>query len=163
MGGQLRVLVLGPTVVLRGGRAQDLRGPAQRRIVTVLAAARGEPVSDERLAALLWEGAPPASAAATLQSHVSRLRAALGDDGRGLLRRVGEGYALALPIGALDADEAVRLVATADARDPRTAIEQLTAALGLWRGRPYTDAGDDDLAGIAPERARLSELREEAV
>src|SRR4051794_38933156 len=99
MGGQLRVLVLGPTVVLRGGREQELRGPAQRRILTVLAAARGEPVSDDRLAALLWGGAPPASAAATLQSHVSRLRAALGDDGRSLLRRAGEGYALHLPAG----------------------------------------------------------------
>src|SRR3954469_1956510 len=109
MGAQLRVLVLGPTVVLRGGREQELRGPAQRRILTVLAAAHGEPVSDDRLAALLWEGRAPAAAPATLQSHVSRLRAALGDDGRTVLRRMGEGYALILPAGALDADEAARL------------------------------------------------------
>jgi predicted ATPase/DNA-binding SARP family transcriptional activator len=163
MAGNVRVLVLGPTVVLRGGRPQELRGPAQRRILTVLAAAHGEPVSDDRLAALLWEGSPPASAAATLQSHVSRLRAALGDEGRRVLRRVGEGYALVLPPGALDADEAARLVAAVDGGDPRAAIEQLGAALALWRGRPYADAGDDDLAGIAPERARLTELREDAV
>jgi predicted ATPase/DNA-binding SARP family transcriptional activator len=163
MGEQLQVLVLGPTVVVRGGAAQELRGPAQRRILTVLAAARGEPVSDDRLFALLWDGAPPTSAAATLQSHVSRLRSALGDDGRAILRRLGDGYALALPPGALDADEAARLVATADPRDPRAAIEQLSQALALWRGRPFADAGDDDLAGIAPERARLTELREEAV
>jgi DNA-binding SARP family transcriptional activator len=97
MGTQLRVLVLGPTVVVRGGAPQELRGPAQCRILTVLAAARGEPVSDDRLFALLWEGEPPVSAAATLQSHVSRLRAALGDDARAVLRRVGDGYALALP------------------------------------------------------------------
>src|SRR4051812_24467543 len=163
MGAQLRVLVLGPTVVLRGGREQELRGPAQRRILTVLAAARGEPVSDDRLAALLWEGTPPASASATLQSHVSRLRAALGDDGRSVLRRAGDGYALFLPPGGLDADEVTRLVAGVDPREPRAAIEQLTAALALWRGRPFADAGDDDLAGIAPERARLTELREDAI
>src|SRR4051812_11800955 len=163
MGAQLRVLVLGPTVVLRGGREQELPGPAQRRILTVLAAARGEPVSDDRLAALLWEGTPPASASATLQSHVSRLRAALGDDGRSVLRRAGDGYALFLPPGGLDADELTRLVAGVDPREHRAAIEQLTAALALWRGRPFADAGDDDLAGIAPERARLTELREDAI
>src|SRR4051812_47842460 len=123
MAGDVRVQVLGPTVVLRGGKPQELRGPAQRRILTVLAAAHGESVSDDRLAALLGEGSPPASAAATLQSHVSRLRAALGDDGRTVLRRVGEGYALVLPAGALDADEAARLVAAADGRNPRAAIE----------------------------------------
>src|SRR3954451_10048742 len=130
MGAQLRGLVLGPTAILRGGREQELRGPAQRRILTVLASARGgpvrrrtlpvrpgaggEPFSDDRLAALLWEGTPPASAAATLQSHVSRLRAALGADGRAMLRRAGDGYALPLPPGGLDADEAARLVASVD-------------------------------------------------
>ncbi|WP_448627800.1 BTAD domain-containing putative transcriptional regulator [Geodermatophilus sp. URMC 64] len=160
----LRVLVLGPTEVRRGGEVRELRGGAPRRLLTVLAAARGEPVTDVRLAELLWGGAPPDRWAATLQSHVSRLRTALGDDDRSVLRRAGDGYALVLPAGALDADTAAQLVARAAAEaDPRAAVAHLTAALELWRGTPFDDAGDDDLSGVGPERARLTELREQAI
>ncbi|MGY1815608.1 AfsR/SARP family transcriptional regulator [Blastococcus sp. SYSU D00820] len=161
MSGDLWIGVLGPTEVRRGGRVQELRGPAPRRLLAVLVAARGAPVPDDRLAGALWPDGVPGGAAATLQSHVSRLRTALGDAGRTLLRRAGDGYALALPPGTVDADVAAsRIAAAAAAAGPRAALAELDAALALWRGTPYADVGEDDLAA---ERARLAELRETAV
>ena len=69
--------VLGPVEVRRGGALVPIEGLKRRQLLAVLVAARGSEVSVDRLGEALWEGEPPESARATLQSHVSRLRRAL--------------------------------------------------------------------------------------
>lgn len=86
------------------GRAVDLGGRLPRRLLTMLVAAEGRAVSDDRLGACLWDGRPPADPQAAAQVYVSRLRRALGDGARELLRRDGTGYRLVLPPGATDVE-----------------------------------------------------------
>ena len=74
-----------------------------RRLLAVLLAYRNSVVSTDRLIEVLWDEAPPDSAAATLQSYVSRLRRFVElDDGAVLVNRA-PGYVLELPDSAVDA------------------------------------------------------------
>src|SRR6059058_5770462 len=73
----VRLGLLGPLVATRDGSEVSLGGPRQRAVLAVLAVAHGRHVTAEQLLDALWQGAPPASGAATLQSYVSHLRRAL--------------------------------------------------------------------------------------
>ncbi|WP_245923562.1 AfsR/SARP family transcriptional regulator [Paractinoplanes atraurantiacus] len=162
--------VLGPVEVLLDGEPIAVRGNQPLAVLAILAAARGRPVASDRLIDQLWGAAPPAGAAAVLQSHVSRLRRALEPrrPPRGaaqLLVREAAGYALRLPAGSLDASRFEQALRAADGLPPAGALERLRDALQLWRGRPYEQFADDEWA--ATETARLTELhttaRERAV
>ncbi|MCQ0020496.1 BTAD domain-containing putative transcriptional regulator [Actinomadura madurae] len=103
----------------------------------------------------LWGEDPPASAATTVQSYVSRLRRVLGP---GLLQRSPGGYLLAAGAESTDAGRFERLAARGRSADrPADRIRLLEEALALWRGDAFTD-----LAHHPPgqaEAARLAELR----
>jgi predicted ATPase/DNA-binding SARP family transcriptional activator len=146
--------VLGPLVVLSGGREVVVASPHQRRLLAALLLHAGRRVTVETLVEALWEGDPPLSAAATLQSYVSRLRARLGPE---RVERTAGGYALAVPPETVDA---VRFQAlAARARGEGDAAEQLRllqAALALWRGDPFPDLAH--LASGQAEAVRLAEL-----
>ncbi len=98
----------------------------------------------DELADQVWDGAPPAGAAATLPSYVMRLRRALGPDaGRRLLTRA-PGYLIEiLDDSELDLRRFTALRRQADeaaaARDWQGAAAGLRAALGLWRGSALED------------------------
>jgi DNA-binding SARP family transcriptional activator len=75
--------ILGPLEALDGGQQVPLGGSKLRAVLALLLLHRGETLSSDRLIDELWGEAPPATAAKTLQVHVSRLRKALatGADG----------------------------------------------------------------------------------
>ena len=155
--------ILGPFEVRDDGRAVDVGGPKQRALLAVLLLSANEVVSADVLIDALWGERPPASAAKTLQAHVSRLRRALGQDGSesGRLLTRGSGYLLRVERGELDAD-ACRLLLE-ESRDARAegdlegAAERVGEAVALWRGPPLADLAYESFAQL--EIVRLEELR----
>jgi predicted ATPase/DNA-binding SARP family transcriptional activator len=156
--------VLGSTQVHDGDRPVELGGPLPRRLLTALVAARGQPVSDDRLTESVWENQPPASSQTAMQVYVSRLRRALSDTDRDALRRTAAGYRLISAPGATDIEwfteqiGAARLLAASGRSDE--ALPVFDAALRLWRGDPFADLPADP--GVAAARAQLRELRDAA-
>lgn len=159
----LELSVLGPLSATRDGRALALGGPRQRAVLAVLVAAAPRTVGVDELLGQAW---PPTAApvVGTLHHYVSRLRAALEPGQPGppavLLRR-GNGYALAVPRDAVDAnrftDSAAHGARLLAAGAPGAAAEVLGAALDLWRGDAYADAAD--LHALAPVVGRLTDAR----
>ena len=84
--------VEGPT----GVRHSNFGGIKSRQVLEVLAVNHTRPVSKDVLAESLWEGTPPASYAATLESYVAVVRRSLEGVGvpRRVLRTVNSGYVL---------------------------------------------------------------------
>jgi DNA-binding SARP family transcriptional activator len=107
--------ILGPVEGSRDGLPLPLGGPRQRALLAFLLLHPDEVISADRLLEELW-WEPPPSRAAALQTQVSRLRKAVGDD-----RIVTEshGYALRVEDGELDLQCAQSLIrASAVAEDP---------------------------------------------
>jgi DNA-binding SARP family transcriptional activator len=74
----MRVRLLGPVDVVVGGVARPVTGLRRKAVLAVLALHRGDVVSSDRLADVIWGDEPPATARNTLQRHVSHLRGVLG-------------------------------------------------------------------------------------
>ena len=152
--------ILGPLEVLDEGRVVALGGSKQRALLALLLLHANQTLTPDRLIDELWGEHPPATAAKTLQAHVSRLRKALAADDGAVVTRV-HGYELRLDPGCLDAHRFERLVgegrgALATAR-PEWALATLQEALALWRGPPLADLAYEPFA--QREIARLDELR----
>jgi predicted ATPase/DNA-binding SARP family transcriptional activator len=160
MTGTLSLRLLGPLEVERAGAILPLGSTKQRRLLTELAIADGATVSVDRLIGVLWGDDPPAAARNGLQTHVARLRDALGP-GPAVLTRPG-GYALNPEVVTVDADRFVAAVAAARAtvdHDPTQVVTDLTEALRAWRGDAH---GEFDDSGAQTDAARLHGLRAEA-
>jgi predicted ATPase/DNA-binding SARP family transcriptional activator len=151
---------LGSVEVVRDGRPVDLGGPLHRRLLAVLVAHRGTVVSLDRLADAVWGDDPPATARATLQTHVSKLRRSISCADGAAIERRGDGYVLEAEPESVDVE---RFEAELDrarealASDPGTALELVTAALGRWHGAAFAGFADDE--AVRPEAVRLEELR----
>ena len=155
--------ILGELEVENDGRAVELGGPRQRALLTNLLLHASEVVSADRLIEDLYGANPPATAAKTLQAHISRLRKALGAGWP--LRTRGGGYVLELSAGELDAErfstlleEGRQSLAEGEAEQ---AVATLERALALWRGPPLADVVYAEFA--QGEVARLDELHLTAV
>lgn len=160
----MRLGVLGlPVVWDATGREVGLAGSLQRGLLACLVARRGENVSADRLAELLWGDQQPERPEAALQSQVHRLRRALlpVSDTVVLTTRPGAGYALDVPDDQIDAGRFSALVAQAREAtalgDPSVGLPLLDAALALWRGPAYGPYADSDVARI--DAVRLEEGR----
>ncbi|MBQ0993271.1 AAA family ATPase, partial [Micromonospora sp. H61] len=158
--------VLGPLEVeVDTGGPVDLGGPRQRAVLALLLAARGEVVSVGQMIEDLWRGDPPPRAIASLQAYVSHLRRLLepARERRAparVLVTAPPGYALRLPVDAVDAGRFETLLAEARAvgpADPDRARRLLSVGLELWRGRAYAEFAGEPWA--QPEVLRLEELR----
>jgi DNA-binding SARP family transcriptional activator/tetratricopeptide (TPR) repeat protein len=154
--------ILGPLEVLDEGRLVALGGSKQRALLGVLLLHANETLSTDRLIDELWPLQPPATAAKTVQVHVSRLRKALAGDGReGPIATRAGGYRLEVDPERIDARRYERLVA--DARSaiaadrPAEAAAVLAEARGMWRGPPLADLSYEPFA--QGEIARLADLR----
>lgn len=95
----MQVNVLGPTVVTEGGvrlTAAELGGGKPRQLLEMLALSLGNPMAKDLLAEQLWDGRPPASYIATVESYVCGLRRRIGLPGgrRGPLATTPRGYLL---------------------------------------------------------------------
>ena len=154
----LEFRILGPLEVLAEGRRIELGGARQRSVLAILLLHRGETVSMDRIADLMWGERLPATAVKTVQVYVSHLRRALADvvivSSRG-------GYALAIEPEQVDSVRFERLAgegraALADG-DPVRAAELLRSALALWCGPALGDLAYQRFA--QDEAARLEELR----
>ena len=153
--------ILGPLEVLDNGGEISIRGRKLQALLALLLLHAPEVVSRDRLVDELWGDDPPATAAKTLQVHVSRLRRELGD----IVVSLGGGYVIRIEPDALDLAHFERLVAegrTAMADEqPERASERLREALALWRGPPLAELADEPFAQI--EIGRLEEERLDAV
>jgi predicted ATPase/class 3 adenylate cyclase/DNA-binding winged helix-turn-helix (wHTH) protein len=156
--------ILGSLQVVDDERVIVLGGSKQRALLGVLLVHANETLSTDRLIDELWGEQPPATAAKTVQVHVSRLRKALaaaaGDGAEELVVTREHGYELALDPERLDAHRFERLVAEGRASladgEPRRAVSALEAALAMWRGQPLDDLAYERFA--QREIARLEDL-----
>jgi predicted ATPase/DNA-binding SARP family transcriptional activator len=141
-----------------GGRPVEVGGARLRALLGRLALDPDRPVGVDTLVDDLWGGTPPADRLNALQSLVSRLRRLLPD---GAVESGPAGYRLAVAGDAVDAVEFTRLAdegrQALRGRDPAAARICLSAALGLWRGRPLADVPAMPWAEAAADR--LSERR----
>ena len=124
--------------------------PQLRRLVALLVAAGGAPVTSERIADYIADGRIDGS---VIRTAVSRLRKSLGDR----IETTLTGYRLTLGPGELDADRFAELcdVARTACADDRHAL--LTEGLTLWRGAAFEEFADEPWALAAA--TRLEELR----
>jgi YVTN family beta-propeller protein len=153
--------ILGPLEVLDDGREISIRGRKLQSLLALLLLHRGEVVSRDRLIDDLWGEDPPATAAKTLQVHVSRLRRDLGD----AVVSHGGGYLIRLEPGQLDLERFERLVAQgrralADGQ-PDHGSDRLREALELWRGPPLPELADEPFARA--QVGRLEDARLDAI
>ena len=162
----LRFGVLGALEVVDGeGNALELGGRQPRTIVALLIAAAGRPVPAAVVIDTLWGETPPASAAGTVQSYVSRLRRTFGEDAE--LRFDDRGYRLDVDPDAVDFRRfealAVEGAELLDRDDPAGARARLVDALSLWRGPALNEFTDLDFASGPATRldeARLAALEQ---
>jgi predicted ATPase/DNA-binding SARP family transcriptional activator len=151
--------LLGPVQAVRGGRELSLGGPKQRAVLALLLLDAGRIVPTEALIEELWRGDPPAGAAKTLRSYLSRLRVVLRPELEIVAR--GLGYAAELDSGHLDSRRFEGLIGSAqgalEGGAHGVAAERFREALALWRGRALADVGE--LESLALEAQRLEELR----
>jgi len=161
----VRIRVLGPVELVRAGGAPGGLERRAREVLTVLALQAPDAVTLDELTALLWDDPPP-TAVRSLQSHLSRVRAALATlpDGVATLQRTGDAYALRVAPGALDVDlVADRRRQAGDALaegDHDRAAALLAAARSVWRGPvelPATTAARAVEARWAHERRALAQ------
>ncbi|HEX8510433.1 MAG TPA: BTAD domain-containing putative transcriptional regulator [Propionibacteriaceae bacterium] len=159
--------VLGPLEVSHDGESVLIRRGLPRGLLVYLLLHRRVPVAAEVLADRLWSGEPPADAANAVQRVVSYLRRALGDAGHGLLATKPSGYVLLVEDHWVDAfrfEQQVRAAVSLDARGTaagaRRALEELNAAMKLWRGEPFSDVAQHEWA--VAEIVRLEELKTQA-
>ncbi|MFG1974595.1 BTAD domain-containing putative transcriptional regulator [Nonomuraea fuscirosea] len=153
----MRFGVLGPLVVRTpDGRPVHVPEVKVRALLTVLLIHAGRPVSADRLIDDLWNGRPPAGAAAALRVKVSQLRRALGE--RELVAYRAPGYVLRADPGSVDAGHFASLLGRAQRTDDlEVRASLLRQALGLWRGGAYAEFADEPFARAAV--ARLDEQR----
>ena len=157
--------ILGPLEALEEGLDVAPAGSKRRALLALLLLHANETLTIDRLVDELWGEHPPATAARTLQAHVSRLRKAL-DDGAGngadsVIVTREHGYELKLDPERLDSHRFERLIAEGRselaAGHPERAASAFESALSLWRGTPLADLAYEPFA--QPEIARLEELR----
>jgi DNA-binding SARP family transcriptional activator len=156
--------VLGPFQVVSGGRALEIGSTKQRALLALLLIHLNRVVSLDVIGDELWEGSPPASLGATVQSLVYRIRKLLGADAEAagvVLRGRGSGYVLEGDELQLDAHRFERLaargreLATTGASD--AAARAFRDAVALWRG-PALD-GLTELPFARLEATRLEGAR----
>ena len=129
--------ILGPLEVIDEGATVRITGPRERALLTALLLRPGEAVSTERLIDLLWGDDAPGNVPNALQAVVTRMRKALGPQGRDLLVTRTPGYALAVGHDQVDAARFERLITQARdllQYDAAAASDLLGQALGFWRG-----------------------------
>lgn len=157
-----RFRLLGPVEALDGTSPVELSATKLRTVLAVLLLAQSRVVSDDRLVELLWGDAPPATAAAQIQTYMSRLRQRLGPDVAVI--RHHPGYLLRTAPERVDLFVFERLAARGReelaAGRPAEAAKLLREALAMWRGPAL--AGVTEFLGDA-ERPRLEEARLAAV
>ena len=155
--GVVEVRFFGEFEAMEGGVPVPVRGAKQRAILALLALARGQPVSADRLIDALWGDGQVANPANALQAQIGQLRRTLG---AAAIVTSEAGYALGIGPDDVDAGQFERLVADGrrllDEGEMARASAVLGEALRLRRGEPLAEFAYASFA--AAERAHLDEL-----
>ncbi|MEV6042326.1 AfsR/SARP family transcriptional regulator [Streptomyces xanthochromogenes] len=151
--------LLGPLHAQIAERAVQLNGPRQAKMLAALLIDANRIVSMERLVAVMWDSAAPATAVRQVQDAVSGLRRNLVACGapRSLISTRRGGYEMHLTPAQLDLleFEHERQLAGRSAAPLDTAVA-LRRALSCWRGNALVDVSSRVLEIDA---ARLNERR----
>lgn len=133
--------ILGSVQVLYRDRPLPLPAGRGRALLAVLLLRANQVVTVRELADCLWEGPRPVHQRAAVQTHVGRLRRALGEESIGrLVHTTSTGYVIHVEPDQLDLTRFRRL--TEDAGQVADRAEQvvlLERALALWRDEPLAD------------------------
>ena len=166
----IEIGILGPTVITGDGSrltASDLGGSKPRQLLEMLALDLGTPLPKDLLAERLWDGRPPASYIATVESYVCALRRRLGLVGgrRGPLATTHHGYLLDPEHVRVDL-VGVRGLLAGDAGDVNQALDRMAG--NLLADEPYAawataarETFDELLAGACTRAAHLANARNE--
>src|SRR5262245_28472751 len=157
----MRFRVLGPMQVWHGDGWTTIRAAQPRVVLAVLLAEAGQMVSADRLVDELWGDHPPRTALNTIQGYVARLRKLLGEDSETRLLTRDRGYLLELADGDLDSHVFERLVESGQRAvaggELAAGVEELVAALALWRGPALDDVPASPV--VTAEVSRLEKRR----
>ena len=158
-GGFVQLRLLGPTELVIGDVRARLGGPRSRAVLVDLGLHAGRPVMTPQIIDDLWAESPPASAAHTVETYISRLRKVLNLPGEPIvIARSGSGYVLNLGPPQVDALWFAELAAKGRSAlaegDITSAEDLLSSALALWRGPALADVRD---SAFAPAAARWLE------
>ncbi|MEY2523646.1 MAG: hypothetical protein QOJ66_2211, partial [Ilumatobacteraceae bacterium] len=154
----LQFRVLGPVQVLDHGIAIDVGGSKPRLVLVQLLLNPNRVVSTDTLVDALWGEDPPPTARRSLQSHVAKLRAALGGD-NGPLKSRAPGYLLAVDEGQIDlcrSEDLARQARASLQSNPRAAHLLAQKAVSEWGSEPLGDLATHDQ--LVPQRRRLDQL-----
>jgi DNA-binding SARP family transcriptional activator len=159
----MRFRILGTLEVRAYGDRVTLASPRQQRALAALLLNPNSVVPVERMIDALWEDEPPATAVKQVRNCVSALRSRLGEAGA-MIVTDGPGYRLQTGSDDLDSLRFRRHVAAARGLAGQAklvdAVEEIRAALALWRGPALDGLRTTTLAGRA---AVLDEQRADAV
>jgi DNA-binding SARP family transcriptional activator/predicted RNA-binding Zn ribbon-like protein len=138
--------LLGPFEARDGGRPVEIAKRRQERcLLAILLLEAGRLVAIDRLADLVWDGRPPASARSAIHTYVGRLRNALQPYDVAIETR-GDGYLLRDDGVRVDVHEFTALAYRGGAMgDPSERVRVLEQAIALWRGPLLADVADDRL------------------
>ena len=142
-----------------------LGGPRQVAVLARLLLSPGHVVSMSQLAESIWDGDSPSRPEVAIRSYVSNLRRSIEPgrhrgDRNSRIESHPPGYRLAVAPQSIDAHQFEELIvggrrALADDRFTE-ALNQLTAAAGLWRGEPCEGLVETD--AFVAFGARMAEL-----
>ncbi|MFI6761827.1 BTAD domain-containing putative transcriptional regulator [Micromonospora sp. NPDC050417] len=147
-GDRLRVDVLGPLTVSRGGRAVTFATSAQRGLLGMLALRLNASVARDEIVEVLWGTQPPKTAVTQIHMAVGQLRTML-EPARaqrspgGVIQLDHAGYRLRLGDDQVDLASFTAMLARARTlRDqrPDEALDLLDQSLLWWRGPVLADA-----------------------
>ncbi|MEU4606756.1 BTAD domain-containing putative transcriptional regulator [Kribbella sp. NPDC023972] len=139
----LRYGILGP-LRLAHVQGQPLRAAKPRQLLATLLLHPNRFVSTDLIADALWESSPPRSATANIRTYVRALRGVLQEAGLPApIDTSAAGYSIEVGVDELDASLFESLLAEGghlrDAGEGRQAMQVLSRAYALWRGRPLED------------------------
>ncbi|MEO3872016.1 AfsR/SARP family transcriptional regulator [Nonomuraea sp. B12E4] len=141
----MEIGILGPVWTVAGGRLRLIRAKKVRTMLAVLALHPGRVVLFDELTDELWPESSLGNARNALQANALRLRKQLEEwvpGGGRLVRTVDHGYILDIAPHDVDAnrfaEQADRGAGLVDRR-PDLAVQELRAALALWRGPALFD------------------------
>jgi len=138
-----RYRILGP-LRLSHVQGQPLKAAKPRQLLATLLLHPNRFVSTDLIADALWESSPPRSATANIRTYVRALRGVLQDAGLPApIDTSAAGYSIEVGVDELDASLFESLLAEGghlrDAGDGKQAMQVLSRAYALWRGRPLED------------------------
>jgi ABC-type transport system substrate-binding protein/DNA-binding SARP family transcriptional activator len=152
--------ILGPVEARDGERILVSGAGKPAALLTVLLLHRNEVVPVDLLLEDLWGGRAPRTALKALQTYVSQLRRALGDD---VIVTRPSGYLLPVADGALDADRFAALLnsgrSALERGDAAEAASRLREGLAIWRGHALAEMAYEPWAQATVERLEEERLQ----